>query len=182
MGDQFIEKARILVTSKKSRSIIGREWQSTLRYKFEPVIEGKSEVNSIENRCEETKKFASELTKLFTRNGKVKNHRVRINLKENAKIVQQKGTRIPIQLQNAVDAEIKKLLKEGHIEKINEIKDYVFIQPTVITVKKDRSVKLAFDARVLNQEIEKDKYQKPNSENMLDMVAEKLDSKDGEAW
>ena len=185
VGDQFIKKARILVSSKGSRSIIGREWLSTLRYKFEPVVEGKSEVNSIEKNeepCEETKKFVSEFKKLFTRNGKVKNHRVKIKLKENARIVQQKGRRIPIQLQNAVDAEIKKLLKDGHIEKINEIKDDVFIQPTVITVKKDRSVKIALDARALNQEIEKDKYQMPNLENLLDMVAEKLDSSNGEAW
>ena len=154
VGDQFIKKARMLVSSKRSRSIIGREWLSTLRYKFEPVVEGKSEVNSIEKNeelCEETKKLVSEFKKLFTRNGKVKNHQVKIKLKENARIVQQKGRRIPIQLQNAVDAEIKKLLKDGHIEKINEIKDDVFIQPTVITVKKDRSVKIALDARALTK-------------------------------
>ena len=48
VGDQFIKKAKILVTSKRSRAIIGREWLSTLRYKFEPVIEGKPEVNSVE--------------------------------------------------------------------------------------------------------------------------------------
>ena len=151
VGHQFIKKARILVSSKGSRSIIGREWLSTLRHKFEPVVEGKSEVNSIEKNeelCEETKKFVSEFKKLFTRNGKVKNHQVKIKLKENARIVQQKGRRIPIQLQNAVDAEMKKLLKDGHIEEINEIKDDVFIQPTVITVKKDRSVKIALDANV----------------------------------
>ena len=93
-------------------------------------------------------------------------------MKSDAKISQQKGRRIPIQLQNAVDAEIKRLLKDGHIEKINEIKDDVFIQPTVITVKKDRSVKIALDARALNQAIDKDKYQMPNLDNLQDMVAE----------
>ena len=51
--------------------------------------------------------------------------------------------------------EIKQLLAEGHIEKVNEIRDDVFIQPTVSTVKKDRSVKIALDARALNQEIDK---------------------------
>ena len=102
-------------------------------------------------------------------------------MKSDANISQQKGRRIPIQLQNAADAEIKRLLKDGHIEKINEIKDDVFIQPTVITVKKDRSVKIALDARALNQAIDKDKYQMPNLENLLDMVAEKLDNENGEA-
>ena len=63
---------------------------------------------------------------------------MRTNFKADAKITQQKGRTIPIQLQKAVDEEIGRLLKEGHIEKINEIKDDVFIQPTVITVKKAR--------------------------------------------
>ena len=80
------------------------------------------------------------------------------------------------------------MLKEGHIEKINEIKDDVFIQPTVITVKKDRSVKIALDARALNQAIDidninnTDKYQMSNLENLLDMVNEKLDKEKGIAW
>ena len=99
-----------------------------------------------------------------------------------ARITQQKGRRIPIQLQKAVDEEIGRLLKEGHIEKINEIKDNVFIQPTVITVKKDHSVKVALDARALSQAKDKDKYQMPNLESLLDMVAEKLDTEKGEAW
>ena len=85
-------------------------------------------------------------------------------------------------MQKAVDNEVGRLLKEGHIEKINEIKDDVFIQPTVITVKKDRSVNIALDARALNQATDKDKYQMPNVENLLDMVAEKLDVETGEAW
>ena len=85
-------------------------------------------------------------------------------------------------MQKAVDKEIGRLLKEGQIEKINERKDDVFIQPTVITKKKDRSVKIALDARALNQAKEKDKYQMPNMENLLDMVAEKFDVETGEAW
>ena len=62
---------------------------------------------------------------------------------------------MPIQIQNQVDKEIDKLLKEGHIEKVDKIQDDVFIQPTVTTVKKDKSVKSALDARALNQSIEK---------------------------
>ena len=107
---------------------------------------------------------------------------MKINLKPNAKITQQKGRRVPIQVQDSADAEVKRLLKEGHIEKIDEIKDDVFIQPTVISVKKDRSVKIALDARALNHEIDKDKYQMPNLDNLLDLVAEKLDTEEGEAW
>ena len=62
---------------------------------------------------------------------------------------------MPIQIQNQVDKEIDKLLKEVHIEKVDKIQDDVFIQPRVTTVKKDKSVKSALDARALNQSIEK---------------------------
>ena len=78
------------------------------------------EVNSIEKDQEisvETKQFVKEFPKLFERRGKVTNHKVKINFKADAKITQQKGRRIPIQLQKAVDKEIGRLLKEGHIEK-----------------------------------------------------------------
>ena len=69
---------------------------------------------------------------------------VKVDLENDARITQQKGMRIPIQLQKAVDEEIKRLLIEGHIEKVDEIKDDVFCPQTVITVKKDRSVKCLF--------------------------------------
>ena len=109
----------------------------------------------------------------------MKNYEIKIKMNEGAEITQQKGRRLPIQLQNQVDNEIGKLLKEGHFEKVDEIQDDVFIQPTVITVKKDKSVKIASDATALNQSIAKDKYQMPNLDSLNDMIAEKLDKKEG---
>ena len=112
----------------------------------------------------------------------MKSHKVERNFKSGAKITQQKERRILIQLQKAADEEIGRLLKKGHLEKINEIKDDVFIQPTVLTMKKDRSIKIALDAIALNQTIEEDKYQTPILETLLDMVSERLDVEKGEAW
>ena len=103
-------------------------------------------------------------------------------MKDGTRITQQKGRRIPIQLQDQVDSEITNLLDQGHIERVDTIKDDVFIQPVVITVKKDRSVKIALDARALNDSIAKDKYQMPNLENLMDMVAEKIDGKEGQVF
>ena len=137
VGNQYIKQARMLIAKKGTNSSIGRGWLSTLRYRFTPVNEGELEVISVEKDEEpkETKQLSKEFPDLFKRNGRIRNHQVKINLESDAKISQQKGRRIPIQLQNAVDAEIKRLLKDGHIEKINEIKDDVFIQPTILTVK-----------------------------------------------
>ena len=104
-------------------------------------------------------------------------------MKNNAKISsQQKGQRVPIQLQEQVDKEIEKLLTEGLTERVKKIQGDVFLQPTGITVKKDESVKIALDARALNESIARDKYQMPNVENLIDMIAEKLDEEKGESW
>ena len=103
-------------------------------------------------------------------------------MKDGTRVTQQNGRRIPLQLQYQVDKEIKHLLEHGHIEKVDTIKDDVFIQPVVITVKKDRSVKIVLDARALNNSMAKDKYQMPNLENLMDMIAEKINGKEGEVW
>ena len=104
-----------------------------------------SEINVIEKEVEqlsaETKTFVKEFPKLFSRKGKSKDHKIKIKTKEDAAVPQQKGRRIPIQMQKAIDAITKRRLKDGHIERVDEIKVDVFIQPTVKAVKKECSVK-----------------------------------------
>ena len=73
-------------------------------------------------------------------------------------------------------------MKEGHTEKIDKIQDDVFIQPTLITVKNDNSVKIVLDARALNGSTAKDNYQMPTLDNLIDKIVEKLDKNEGEAW
>ena len=105
------------------------------------------------------------------RPGKLTKHKVKIEF-----ISQAQGRRVPIQLREAFQAEVNRMLKEGHIERLNEITDEQFIQPVVITVKKDESVKLALDACALKNEILEDEYREPNLEYLVDLVAEQLDS------
>ena len=166
-----ISKARVLIATRGSKAIVGRDWLIALRYKIEqPMKSGEWQVNNISQEIKQTeeqlspevKQIAEEFPNLFKRSGRVNNYKIKIEMKENAKITQQKGRRIPLQLQNQVDKEIENLLKSGHIERVDKINDDVFIQPVVITVKKDRSVKIALDARALNESIAKDKNQKPN--------------------
>ena len=78
--------------------------------------------------------------------------------------------------------ELNRLLLEGHIVKVNEIKEDVFLQPTVITVKKDRSVKIALDARELNKNVVKDKYPMPKLHNLMDMIAENVGKGPGKTF
>ena len=120
-----------------------------------------------------------EFPDLSKRKSRVKKNERKIDREENAKFSQQKGRRIPIQLQEQVDKEIEKLLKDSQIEKIDTIQDDVFIQLTVITIKKDKSVEIALDARALNKSIAKDKYQMPNWNNLIIMIPEELEKKRG---
>ena len=85
-------------------------------------------------------------------------------------------------MQNQDDAGNQNLLKDGHIKKVEKIQDDLFIQSTVITVKKDKSVKIALDARALKESIAKDKYQMPNLDNLINMIAGKMNEKEGLAW
>ena len=59
----------------------------------------------------------------FNRIGKIRNYKVQAEFFENLTPVQQKGRRVPITLQEKVDTEIVKLLKQGHIEKLTESSD-----------------------------------------------------------
>ena len=70
----------------------------------------------------------------------------------------------------------------GHIKKISEIKDNGFIQPTVTTVKKNRFGIIALKGSALNQALDEDKYRMLDLENLLDMMAEKLETEKCEAW
>ena len=49
VNDSYIRKARILIARNGSKSIIGREWLTSLRYKLEPE-KGELEVNCIEKQ------------------------------------------------------------------------------------------------------------------------------------
>ena len=189
VGKQKMTRARIVISRDGKKSLIGRDWLTKLNYRLtEKQNEGecKNIVNNIVRKEElspELKQIQKKFPKVFKRTGKIIGHTIKIEFKEGAKITQQKGRRVPLQLQQAVDKEIKNLLEAGHIRKIDKVTDEMFIQPVVITVKKDRSVKIALDARSLNNAILKNKYQMPDLESLMDKIAEVINSKqEGEVF
>ena len=88
------------------------------------------------------------------------------------KALQEKGRRIAIHIQEKVEREIRFLIDQGHIIKLEKCSDQHFISPIVITVKKDQSIKLAMDSKQINKKIHKNKYQMPNKDVLLDNVAQ----------
>ena len=81
---------------------------------------------------------------------------------------------MPIHLQPKVKIELEKLLNDGHIEKLTKCSDQFFISPIVITVKRDQSIKIALDSKILNKDIHKNKYQMPNIDSLIQTISQTL--------
>ena len=64
------------------------------------------------------------------------------------------------------------MLNEGHIGKLTNCSDQFFISPRVITVKKDQSIKITLDFKILNKAIHKNKYQMPNIDSLLQTISQ----------
>ena len=85
-----------------------------------------------------------------------------------------KGRKAPNHLQAKIKMELEKLLCEGHIEKLSNCSDQFFIYPIVITVKKDHSIQLDLDSKILNKAIHKNKYQMPNIGSLIQTISQTL--------
>ena len=81
-----------------------------------------------------------------------------------------------INLQPLVNTELKKLPDEKHIIKLNNCSHKDFVSPIVITVKRDKTDKLALDSKILNKSIHKTNYQMPNIDNLIDTKQQNLNS------
>ena len=81
--------------------------------------------------------------------------------------VKQKARPAPLHLQEDVGQELEKLMKTGHLEKINDVDEDCFVSPVVITMKSDKSVKIALDSRKLNDSCIKIRPHVPNMEELL---------------
>ena len=76
--------------------------------------------------------------------------------------------------------ELKQLIENGYLEATEITKD-CFVSPAVITVKKDKSIKIALDSRKLNEVTIKREEQMPNMEEQLSKISRKIsEGEDGE--
>ena len=104
---------------------------------------------------------------LGTRLGGSKNHVAKSASKENFKPTQHKGRRVPLHSLERVE----NLIEDKQIKRLEKCSDEYFISPVVITVKKDKSVKIALDSKELNDAIHKSKYQMQSIYHLIDAVA-----------
>ena len=86
----------------------------------------------------------------------------------------QEARRIPYYLQDDVKNELDRLIKSGHLERFETIEEDCFVSPVVITVKKDKTVKIALDARKLNESCTKKRPHMPNMDELINQISSEL--------
>ena len=166
------EKSReilpILITeNKNTQPLLGLDWLD----KLEIGLQGSKKTNVIRHVTgdERRKRIVNEYEDLFKNNHTIKDLTIDIQLKKDVKPIQQKERPVPIHFQKIVHEELEKLIDKGHLEKADRTTENCFVSPAVITIKKDKSVKIALDSRKLNDACIKRKTAMPNMEEYGDM-------------
>ena len=162
----------LLITTKRTNPLLGLDWMNQLGIKLN-TEKSNLKIQNIQENPDVTE-LKKKFNNLFHENKTIKGIEVDIQLKPDAKLIQQKGRPIPIHLQPAVGKEIEKLKKKGHIERATDIDENCFVSPAVITVKKDKTVKIALDSRKLNEITVKRKAQMPNMEELISRISRKI--------
>ena len=170
LGNDNLPKLGIEITQRKCPQLICMVNQPTLEseYKNLPSL---------------SDKIFNEFKGLFTRVGKIPNDRKVTHFHSHFKTIQSKGRRVPLHLLAGVNEELKRMETEGHIVKLEKSDEDCFISPIVNTRKKDTSIKLALDSKLLNHQIFKNKYQMPSIHELNDNVAlQILEKSIGRVW
>ena len=112
-GWKKLDKVRALVAENGARTVIGRDRLRGLGVKLK-TEGGECEINCV---IKSKNKLFTEFKDLFSRRGRIEGHEINAQFKENCVPKQQKGRRIPLQLQDSVEKELEKLIKNGNIER-----------------------------------------------------------------
>ena len=149
---------------KEKIIILGMDWMK----KFKLTI---SKIQLADNNQSEREKKFIKFPDLFGNNETIKVTVMNIQLKPGHYLVKQKARPIPLHLQEDVGRELEKLIKSGNLEKIKDVDEDCFVSPVVITVKSDKSVKIALDSRKLNDSCIKMRPHMPNMEELLNQIS-----------
>ena len=134
----------ILITERTDVTpLLGMDWMK----KFKLTIR---RIQLAENNQSECEKIFKKFPDSFENNDTIKDTEINIQLKPGHYPVKQKARPIPLQLQEVVGRELEKLMKSRHLEKVKNVDEDCFVSPVVITVKNDKSVKIALGSRKLN--------------------------------
>ena len=147
-------------------------------------LQGSKKTNVIRHveEDERRKKISDEHEDLFKNNHTINGLTIDIQLKQDVKPIQQKSRPVPIHFQKMVREELDKLIGKGHLETADKTTENCFISHAVITIKKDKSVKIARDSRKLNEACIKRKAAMANMKELISKISTKINKGEGEIW
>ena len=164
--------AHLTVVENGHKIIIGRGLftSNCLAIVQQQPESGKCVNNIFKSTCKIQDTIPAQFPNLVSRIGLSKTHVAKSKFHQKFTAKLQKGRRVLIKLQPKFTAELDRLQNEGHIEKLSSCSDEHIISPKVITVRKDQSINLALDSKVLNKPIHK-KNSKPNIKMLIDRIS-----------
>ena len=171
----------ILITeNKNTQPLLGLDWLD----KLEIGLQGNTNTNIIRHIVtdERRQKIVNEYEDLFRNNHTIKDLAIDIQLKKDTKPIQQKRRPVPIHFQKTVKKELEKLIESGHLDEADNTTENCFVSPAVITIKKDKSVKIALDSRKLNEACVKRKAAMPIMEELISKISAEITRNNGEIW
>ena len=124
---------RVLIVKTRTVNILGRDISSKLRLALSQNP-GK-QINYINTDLSFKTKIMEQFPHLCTRIGKSKNNAAKYDIKGDIYPKQHIARRVPLQLTDKIDKEIKHLLDTKPIVHLKKCSDDVFLIPIVITVK-----------------------------------------------
>ena len=160
------QKMEILITERPDITpLLCMDWKK----RFKLTI---GRIQIAETNQSEKERVINKFPDLFENNRTIKSTEINMQLKPGHYPVKQKARLIPLHLQEDVGRELEKLIKAGHLEKVNNVDEHCFVSPVVIiTVKNDKSVKVALDSRKLNDSCIKRRPHMPKMEELLNQIS-----------
>ena len=155
------QKMEILITEKTVITpLLGMDWMKNFKLAIRRL-------QLAENNQSERDKLFTKFPDLFENNETIKDTEIKIQLKPVHQPIKQKARPVPLHLQKDVERELERLIKSGHLEKVNNVDEDCFVPPVVKTVKSDKFVKIALDSRKLNDSCIKMRPHMPNMKELL---------------
>ena len=115
------QKMEILITERTDITpLLGMDWMK----KFKLTI---GRIQLADNNQSEREKVFNKFPDLFKNNETIKDAERNIQLKPGHYPVKQKARPVPLHLQKDVGRELERLIKSGHLEKINKVDEDCFV-------------------------------------------------------
>ena len=159
------QKMEILITERTDITpLLGMDWMKIFKLTI-------GRIQLAENNQSEKEGIVNKFPDLFENNETIKDTEIKIQLKPGHFPVKQNPRPVPLHLQEDVGRELEKLIKSGHLEKIKDVDEDCFVSPVLITVKSEKSVKIALDSRKLNDSCIKMSPYMLNMEEQLNQIS-----------